>query len=147
MAKNSSALVVVPQDPPVALQVIEGQGATSALTAADTRLVFLMFFLSGFSALIYEVAWLSRIQLVMGHTVYSLATTLAAYLSGLALGSWAVGRLLTSRLNPLSLYVTAEAAIGPTDEAGATGETSVSETPAAEAEQPGATVNSETEPV
>ncbi len=78
----------------------------------QTKLVYAMFFLSGFSALIYEVAWLSRIQLVMGHTVYSLATTLASYLAGLALGAWGTNRLLASQLNPLTLYVLAEALVG-----------------------------------
>ena len=49
--------------------------------------VYICFWLSGLSALIYEVAWLSRIQLVMGYTVYALTTTLCAYLTGLALGA------------------------------------------------------------
>jgi spermidine synthase len=77
-----------------------------------SRLVHACFFLSGLSALIYEVAWLNRIQLVMGHTVYSLATTLAAYMTGLALGALAVPRLKRSGLSPLFLYLVAELLIG-----------------------------------
>ncbi len=38
-------------------------------------------------ALIYEITLLNKIQLIMCHTVYSLATTLAAYMSDLALGA------------------------------------------------------------
>ncbi len=77
-----------------------------------SRWIFTCFFLSGFSALIYEVAWLSRIQLVMGHTVYSLATTVSAYLAGLAWGALWVPRLRRSGIDPLWLYLGAELGVG-----------------------------------
>jgi spermidine synthase len=86
-------------------------------------LVYACFFLSGLSALIYEVAWLNRIQLVMGHTVYSLATTIAAYMIGLAAGALLLPRVrrLAKRvggadaslgLGSLKLYLLAELSIG-----------------------------------
>ncbi len=78
----------------------------------SARVVYLCFFLSGFSALIYEIAWLSRIQLVMGHTVYALATTIAAYLSGLALGALCVPRLQKSGISSFWLYLFAELLVG-----------------------------------
>jgi spermidine synthase len=101
-------------------------GLESDTSNQSKTLALLFFFLSGFSALLYEVAWLSRIQLVMGHTVYSLATTLSAYLSGLALGAYLAGRLLQSvaqrasadaasssqPIPALSLYIIAEALVG-----------------------------------
>lgn len=97
----------------------ESQGQRPGATSEDgrrwgvsVRVVFLCFFFSGVSALIYEVAWLNRIQLVMGHTVYSLATTLVAYLAGLALGSFFAPRLYKSGLNSLFLYFCFEALIG-----------------------------------
>ncbi len=74
--------------------------------------IYLCFFLSGMNALIYEVSWLNRIQLIMGHTVYSLSTTLAAYMSGLALGSLYVPKLKRSGVNALYLYLVAELLIG-----------------------------------
>lgn len=77
-----------------------------------TYFVYLCFFVSGFSALLYEVAWLNRIQMVMGHTVYSLSTTLAAYMVGLALGGLALPRLKKSGVNSLYLYLIAEFTIG-----------------------------------
>lgn len=74
--------------------------------------VYICFFLSGLSALIYEVAWLSRIQLLMGFTIYALTTTLCAYLSGLALGALLVPKIKKSGVNSLWLYLFAELIIG-----------------------------------
>jgi spermidine synthase len=99
---------------PVQLR-LQGIGAGfESLAAAPRfgRLVYTCFFLSGFSALLYELAWLSRIQLMMGHTIYSLATTVTAYLSGLALGGLAASRLRRTGISSLWIYFAAELAIG-----------------------------------
>lgn len=75
-------------------------------------IVYALFFFSGFSALIYEVAWLNRIQLIMGHTIYALSTLLGAYLGGLALGSFFSHRIAKTKINPLSFYLIFELLIG-----------------------------------
>ena len=49
-------------------------------------------FVSGASALVYEVLWLRMLSLVLGHTVYATTTVLAAYMGGLGLGSYVFGR-------------------------------------------------------
>src|SRR5687767_13402124 len=82
------------------------------LSNLSPKIAYLCFFLSGLSALIYEVAWLNRIQLVMGHTVYSMTTTLTAYMIGLAVGALWVPKLKKSGINSLALYLLAEIAIG-----------------------------------
>jgi spermidine synthase len=77
------------------------------------RIASVCFFLSGLSALVYETLWLEKIQLLMGHTVYSLGATVAAYLAGLGLGSL-FAPILVRRLaprNPVALYVLAELGI------------------------------------
>jgi len=48
----------------------------------------------------------------MGHTVYALATTLAAYLSGLALGAIFTPHLKRSKISSLWLYLIVELIIG-----------------------------------
>src|SRR3954464_11557491 len=88
------------------------EASTSTSLTPLEKWVYFCFFLSGMDALIYEVSWLNRIQLVMGHTVYSLATTLAAYMTGLALGALFVPRLKKSGINSLYLYLLAELLIG-----------------------------------
>jgi spermidine synthase len=48
---------------------------------------------SGFAALVYEVAWTRLLALVLGPTTYAFATMAAAFIAGLALGSAAGARL------------------------------------------------------
>jgi predicted membrane-bound spermidine synthase len=51
------------------------------------RALFACFFVSGATALIYEVVWLRMLGLVFGHTVYALTTVLAAFMAGLGLAT------------------------------------------------------------
>ncbi len=77
-----------------------------------TSIVLLLFFFSGASALIYEVVWGRMLVLVFGGTSYAIATVLAAFMGGLALGSYLFGRLIDRRGNPLLLYGLLEGGIG-----------------------------------
>ncbi len=74
--------------------------------------VFLFFFISGATGLIYEVVWTRLLTLVMGNTHYSIATVLTTFMGGLALGSYVGGRVIDRFFNPLALYAILEAAIG-----------------------------------
>jgi spermidine synthase len=74
--------------------------------------VFLFFFISGATGLIYEVVWTRLLTLVMGNTHYSIATVLTTFMGGLALGSYVGGRVIDRYFNPLALYAVLEAAIG-----------------------------------
>jgi spermidine synthase len=74
--------------------------------------VFLFFFISGATGLIYEVVWTRLLTLVMGNTHYSIATVLTAFMGGLALGSYVGGKVIDRFFNPLALYALLEAAIG-----------------------------------
>ena len=48
------------------------------------RLIYFLFFLSGATALVYQVIWVRFTGLVFGNTVYSIATVLGAFMAGLA---------------------------------------------------------------
>ncbi len=48
----------------------------------------------------------------MGNTHYSISTVLTAFMGGLALGSYAGGKLIDKRFNPLTAYAILEAGIG-----------------------------------
>ena len=70
------------------------------------------FFLSGASALIYELMWFRLLGHIFGSTATATATLLAAYLFGLGLGAWIMGRL-SDRIRALSrVYVAIEVGIG-----------------------------------
>ncbi len=62
------------------------------------------FFLSGFSALLYETAWTHELALVFGTSELALAAVLAAYMGGLALGAAVVARLAPRVERPLLVY-------------------------------------------
>ena len=52
-----------------------------------------LFFVSGATGLVYEVVWSRQLQLVFGVSAFAIATVVAAYMAGLALGSALFGRL------------------------------------------------------
>lgn len=75
-------------------------------------LILIAFFVSGACALVYEVIWTRMLGLVMGNTVYAVSTTLAAFMAGLALGSYFLGRAADRVGRPGRLYGLLEILIG-----------------------------------
>ncbi len=70
-----------------------------------TRLaVLLLFFLSGAAGLVYQIVWMRQLTLVLGVTSEAVGTVLAVFMGGLALGSWAIGRVADRARSPLRLY-------------------------------------------
>ncbi len=72
------------------------------------RLVFALFFVSGFSALVLQVVWMRELSLVFGATAHAAAATLAAFFLGLATGSRYWGRLSRRVASPLRAYALLE---------------------------------------
>ena len=72
---------------------------------------YLLFFASGFAALVYEVSWNRQLGLLFGHTASAAAVVLAAYFSGMAIG-YAVGGRAASRVCPFRGYAVCEFAAG-----------------------------------
>jgi spermidine synthase len=75
------------------------------------RLLLPLFFLSGISALLYQIVWLKYLGFVFGNTVYAAATLIAVYLAGLGIGAFLFGRQSWPR-RPLLAYALVEALIG-----------------------------------
>jgi len=55
-------------------------------------LLYLLFFLSGISGLIYQVVWVRVFGNVFGNTVYSASVVVAVFMLGLGAGSYLAGR-------------------------------------------------------
>ncbi|PYO01735.1 MAG: hypothetical protein DMD91_06535 [Candidatus Rokuibacteriota bacterium] len=78
---------------------------------------FSFFVVSGFCSLVYEVVWLRLAMAAFGVTTPFVSIVLSVFMAGLALGSWAAGRL-TGKLGvippraALRLYAVVEAIIG-----------------------------------
>jgi spermidine synthase len=83
----------------------------SNVRSVESRLVYLLFFLSGAAGLIYEISWARQIGLLFGHTVHAAAVVLAAYFAGMAIGYWLAGRSATRLQRPLLGYGIAEIAV------------------------------------
>jgi predicted membrane-bound spermidine synthase len=75
-------------------------------------LILICFFLSGATGLVYQVVWLRMLGLVFGHTVYAVTTVLAAFMGGLALGSYLFARASARIRNLLRAYAWLEIGIG-----------------------------------
>jgi spermidine synthase len=64
-------------------------------------LIYILFFASGITALIYEIVWTRMLTLVFGHTVFSVSVVLAAFMAGLGFGSYLFG-VVVDRMSALS---------------------------------------------
>jgi len=69
------------------------------------------FFLSGACGLVYQVLWVRQLSLIFGTTSFAMATVLASFMGGLALGSALAGRLADRLTSPLRAYGLLELAI------------------------------------
>ncbi len=86
---------------------------------AGGRLLPLLLFASGFSALVYEVLWLRRLAIVFGNDAHAAAVTLAVFFLGLTIGPWAAARYVSDIGNPLRVYALLELAVAGLALAGA----------------------------
>ena len=81
------------------------------------RLLFLLFFLSGFCSLVYQVVWTRMAFASFGIITPVLSVVLSVFMLGLAVGAWAGGRFIASLvkktgLSAVAFYAGAELLIG-----------------------------------
>jgi spermidine synthase len=73
---------------------------------------YILFFVSGLTGLIYQVAWARMFSVVFGNTTLAVSTVLAAFMGGLALGSLILGRAGDRFQRPVFAYGILEILIG-----------------------------------
>src|SRR5437868_6101817 len=71
-----------------------------------------LFFLSGVSGLVYQLLWIRLLYQAFGSTIQSVSTVVAAYMGGLGLGAWLIGRIADRHPRPARLYGWLEIGIG-----------------------------------
>jgi predicted membrane-bound spermidine synthase len=81
------------------------------------RIPFLLFFVSGFCGLLYQVVWLRLAFGAFGVITPVLSVVISVFMLGLALGSWAGGKWIAAlsektRTSPVLYYALAEFLIG-----------------------------------
>jgi spermidine synthase len=80
----------------------------------SNRLLFAAIFISGASALIYQLIWVRLLGLVFGVSSFAVATVVAVFLLGLGLGSYFFGRWSERTRDPLRVYLYVELGIAAT---------------------------------
>ena len=78
---------------------------------------FLLFLVSGFCSILYEIVWLRLAMAQFGVTTALTSIVISMFMAGLGLGSWGSGRLIRGfesgiRIPALRLYALAELLIG-----------------------------------
>ncbi|HKC12327.1 MAG TPA: fused MFS/spermidine synthase, partial [Vicinamibacteria bacterium] len=76
-------------------------------------ILYVAFFLSGATALVYQVVWSKYLTLFVGGTSFAHTIVLATFMGGLAFGNWAFGRLSDrAGWDKLLLYALLETGVG-----------------------------------
>src|SRR5256886_1421233 len=82
------------------------------MRSSAARAYSLLFFFSGATGLVYELLWVRILYQTFGSTIQSITTVVAAYMGGLGLGAWLLGRKADRHPRPAALYGWLEIAIG-----------------------------------
>src|SRR5947209_18802045 len=75
-------------------------------------ILYVIFFLSGATGLVYEVIWVRLTGLVFGNTAHAISIVLGAFMAALALGSWELGQAADRTRNSLRMYGLLESGTG-----------------------------------
>ncbi len=73
-----------------AVAAVEGQD--EQFSAKDLRLAVIAIGISGFVAMLYEVAWTRLLALVLGSSTHAFGIMLGTFITGLAIGAWVIAR-------------------------------------------------------
>lgn len=75
------------------------------------RLILWSIALSGFVAMLYEVAWTRLLAMVLGSSSHGFSVMLITFISGIAIGAWIIGRWREIK-NPVRLFARLEILVG-----------------------------------
>jgi spermidine synthase len=78
---------------------------------SPVTLILLLFFVSGALALVYQVVWARMMMHVFGSTAIAVGTVFAAFMSGMAIGAWLIGKIADKSPDCLRLYAWLEIGI------------------------------------
>ncbi|MDP3276058.1 MAG: fused MFS/spermidine synthase [Deltaproteobacteria bacterium] len=88
------------------------EGQVAHRKVSEWLVPFVCFFLSGASSLIFEVIWTRKLTLLFGASTPAISTVLSAFMGGLALGSFVIGKRVDRLKFPLLTYAVLELGVG-----------------------------------
>jgi spermidine synthase len=86
--------------------------APPPMSASTRRAVLIAFALSGFSAMVYQIAWTRALIMSLGSSTYAFTCILTAFILGLAVGSLAAARWVDRWKDPVLIFGALEIVIG-----------------------------------
>jgi spermidine synthase len=86
--------------------------ADKSILTVRARPLLVLFFLSGFAGLVYEVVFSKALALTFGSTALAQYTVLATYMGGMAIGAWLGGVFAAKTKSPMRIYALCELCIG-----------------------------------
>lgn len=109
LSKQGLALPAAEGDAPVATALPEVEvGPLEGISPRVRTYALIAVLVSGFVALCYEVAWIRLLALVLGSSTYSFTLMIAAFVGGIAIGSFLVERGLAPGKTALGRFALAE---------------------------------------
>ena len=69
------------------------------ISAVMKLAIYTLFFISGFTGLVYEITWTRMLTTTFGSTTYAITSVLSAFMGGLAIGSYIIGRYIERKKN------------------------------------------------
>src|SRR5713226_3244366 len=83
------------------LDAAPSQPGTSHAPSSQIRWVYVLFFISGFPALLYQIVWQRALFTIYGVNIESVTIVVSAFMLGLGVGSLLGGMVSKSRRLPL----------------------------------------------
>lgn len=82
------------------------------MNRSDRILLGVCFFVSGATALVYQVLWSRHLKLFFGSTTEAVSVVLAVFMAGLGIGARVLGRRIDRSTRPAAIYGALEFGIG-----------------------------------
>jgi len=68
------------------------------------KAIYLLFLTSGITSLTYQIIWVRKLSLIFGSTTYATGVIISAFMAGLAIGSYFLGKKFDNHRSPVLIY-------------------------------------------
>ncbi len=112
LALGACAISIAFMEPTATVHEVEADETITPNRHPLATPVYTAIAVSGLASMVYELVWIRIFAVTLGSSTYSFTLMLSAFITGISLGSLAVGVIPRLRRNPLVSFAVAEIAIG-----------------------------------